>query len=148
MSPERVQKIEDVVEKMAFVLKTFKPFRLVMDSPKLLEQAYSEAQLISAFRKDPDSIPLEAVSMNPLRGKMCLPLDCADWQAIEWTEPITRAAHKPKRSFADFQKSLQAAEVLPEPLEFKSLADTLNDLVAKVRSFRRPCKSAGGGFVW
>lgn len=63
LSPERVQKIEDAVEKMAFVLDTFKPFRLVMDSPELLEQAYSKAQLISAFRKNPDAIPLEAVSL-------------------------------------------------------------------------------------
>lgn len=63
LASERVERIEAAVEKMAFVLDTFKPFRLVMDSPELLEQAYSEAQLISAFRSNPDSMPLEAVRL-------------------------------------------------------------------------------------
>jgi hypothetical protein len=63
LSPERVQKIEDAVEKIAFVWDTCSPFRVVIDSPELLEQAYSEARLISAFRKNPDAIPLEAVRL-------------------------------------------------------------------------------------
>lgn len=63
LAPERVEKIEAAVEKMAFVLDTFKPFRLVMDSRELLEQAYSEARLISAFRANPDSMPLDAVRL-------------------------------------------------------------------------------------
>lgn len=73
--------------------------------------------------------------MNPIRGLVALPWDCRD---IEWFEVPVAVPSKPKRSFADFQKSLQAAEVLPEPIKFKSLADTINDLVSRVRGHKRP----------
>jgi hypothetical protein len=76
--------------------------------------------------------------MNPIKAKMYLPQDCSDLLDFEWTEPATVTAPKPKRSFADFQKSLQAAEILPAPIKFKSLAESFSELVAAVRSFRRP----------
>ncbi len=69
--------------------------------------------------------------MNPIKGLVALPWDCRD---IEWSDaPATLAAAKPKRSFADFEKSVAAVE-----LPAKSLADTINDLVRAVKSYRRP----------
>jgi hypothetical protein len=77
--------------------------------------------------------------MNPLKGKMCLPLDCSD---IEWEE-LKPAEPKPKRSFADFQKSVQTVEVLPEPIKFKSLAASFGELVLGVRGHKRLAEPAG-----
>jgi len=78
---------------------------------------------------------------NPIRGKLVLPVDCFDLTNFDWSdEPVTAAAPKPKRSFKDFEKSV-ATVVLPEPIQFKSLADTLNDLVSVVRGFKRPALS-------
>jgi hypothetical protein len=82
--------------------------------------------------------------VNPLKGKMCLPLDCADWQSIEWSE--VPAVPRPKRSFADFQKSVEAVAVLPEPIKFKSLGESLNDLVKAVRGLRRPANPLASAF--
>jgi hypothetical protein len=59
--------------------------------------------------------------MNPLKGKMCLPIDCADWESIEWSEPPATLAATPET-------------VSPVP---KSLCKTLGELVAAVRSFKR-----------
>jgi hypothetical protein len=67
--------------------------------------------------------------------KLVLPTDCYDLTNFEWTEPVVVPAPKP--SFADFQRSVQAVEVLPEPIKFKSLGESLNDLVLRVRSFKR-----------
>ena len=76
--------------------------------------------------------------MNPVKGKMCLPLDCADWQAIEWSdEPVTVTVPRPKRSFKDFERTVAAVQ-LPDPVQFKSLAETLNDLVLRVRGRKHP----------
>lgn len=56
--------------------------------------------------------------MNPVKGKMCLPLDCADWQSIEWSGPVAVAAPRPKKkSFKDFEKSV-ATVALPTPIQF------------------------------
>jgi hypothetical protein len=81
--------------------------------------------------------------VNPIRGLVCLPTDCSDLGGIEWSEvPATFAATpKPKRSFKDFEHTVAAVE-LPAPVQFKSLADSLNDLLFAVRSFRkRPINS-------
>ncbi len=76
------------------------------------------------------------MNFNPIRGKLVLPADCYDLAGFEWTEPVA-VPSKPKRSFADFQKSVQTLEVLPEPVKFKSLAETLGELVSWVRGFKR-----------
>ncbi len=44
LSAERVQKIEAAVDKIIYVWDTFKPYRIILDGPELLDQAYSEAQ--------------------------------------------------------------------------------------------------------
>jgi hypothetical protein len=84
--------------------------------------------------------------VSPLKGKTwCLPLDCSD---IEWTEPVAVATPKPKRSFSEFETSV-AAVALPEPVQFKSLAETLGGLVAAVRSFkRRPVHPLASAFLF
>jgi len=63
LAPERVEKIEAAVEKIAFVWNTCAPFRVSIESPELLEQAFDSAQHVSAFRANPDSMPLEAVRL-------------------------------------------------------------------------------------
>lgn len=73
--------------------------------------------------------------MNPIRGLVALPTDCYDLASFEWEE---LKPAQPKRSFADFTKSVQAVEILPAPIKFKSLAESFSELVAAVRSFRRP----------
>jgi hypothetical protein len=62
LAPERIQKIEAAVQKIAYVWDTFKPFRIVLDSPKLLEQAYSEAQSEREVRSR-DGMTFEAVPL-------------------------------------------------------------------------------------
>ncbi len=44
LSAERVQAIEDAVEQIAYVWDTFAPFKITLDSPELLNQAFAEAQ--------------------------------------------------------------------------------------------------------
>jgi hypothetical protein len=51
LSTERVQAIESAVEKIAYVWDTFAPFRIILDSPELLDRAYAEAQDERAKRR-------------------------------------------------------------------------------------------------
>jgi hypothetical protein len=77
---------------------------------------------------------------------MCLPLDCANWQAIEWSDaPVAVATPKPKRNFKDVEKSVVTV-ALPAPVQFKSLAESLNDLVAAVRRYQRPANPLTAAF--
>jgi hypothetical protein len=76
--------------------------------------------------------------VNPLQSKkMLLPLDCSD---LEWSEVPANivAGPKPKRSFSDFTKSVEPVELLPPaPVQFKSLCESLNELVAAIRGRKR-----------
>lgn len=51
LSTERVEKIESAVEKIVYVWDTFQPFRIVLDSPGLLNQAFTEAQSERELRR-------------------------------------------------------------------------------------------------
>jgi hypothetical protein len=67
--------------------------------------------------------------------KLALPIDCADWSAFEWDEPVTAAptvAAKPKRSFKDFERSVKQVPILAAPVKYKSLAESVSELVCKV----------------
>jgi hypothetical protein len=55
------------------------------------------------------------VPISPIRGLIALPSDCFDLASFEWTETLA---------------------AVPEPVAFKSLADSFNDLVAAV--YKRP----------
>ena len=74
---------------------------------------------------------------NPVRGKLVLPVDCFDLTNFDWSEPVAVASPRPKRSFNDFEKSV-ATVALPEPVQFKSLGETLNELIAAVRGRKHP----------
>jgi hypothetical protein len=80
--------------------------------------------------------------MNPIKSKMHLPPDCYDLTSFEWSDAPANIAATPKRkSFKDFEKSV-ATVALPEPVQFKSLAESFGELVAAVRCFkRRPVNS-------
>lgn len=67
--------------------------------------------------------------MNPIRGLVALPTDCSDLGEIEWTDTPVAAA-------LTWPQSVQATEVLPEPIKFKSLIETLGDLITQVRGHK------------
>jgi hypothetical protein len=73
---------------------------------------------------------------NPIRGKLVLPADCFDLTSFEWAEPVTVTVPRPKKSFKDFERTVAAVE-LAVPVQFKSLGDSLNELVAAVMSSYR-----------
>jgi hypothetical protein len=87
--------------------------------------------------------------VSPIRTLVALPADCYDLAVFEWSDaPATLAAvPRPKKSFKDFERTVAAVEVLPESIKFKSLGETLNDPVLRVRSFkRRPVNSLASAF--
>ena len=65
--------------------------------------------------------------LQAIRGKLVLPTDCYALTNFEWSEPVAVATAKPKRGFKDFAKSVQAAEVLPAPVQFKSFAESFGE---------------------
>ena len=60
--------------------------------------------------------------MSPIRGTVVLPADCSDFANFEWEE----------------SKPTSPTVTLPAPVEVKSLAESFNNLVLKVREYQRP----------
>jgi hypothetical protein len=62
--------------------------------------------------------------MSPIRTLVALPVDCYDLAGFEWSEVPASLAATPV--------------ALPAQVQFKSLADSFGELVAAVRSHKRP----------